>query len=63
MPEGERRDPDEHPLKQGDHALDATRYALHTELSRSGRTEAYLAELQQWVELRRRPAGAGNEVW
>ena len=57
VPEGERRDPAEHPLKQGDHALDATRYALHSELGRSGRTEAYLAEMRRWVELRSSPPG------
>jgi hypothetical protein len=49
---GERRDPAEHQLKQDDQAMDATRYALHTELSRIGSTGAYLAELRCWVELR-----------
>ena len=35
------------PLKAADHALDATRYALHSALPTLARTEAYLAELRQ----------------
>jgi phage terminase large subunit-like protein len=35
------------PLKAADHALDATRYALHSALPALARTEAYLAELRQ----------------
>jgi len=49
-----RRDTSEQPLKQNDHALDATRYALHTALGRAHRVEAYLAGLQ------RRVRGAGQ---
>ena len=44
------RDPAEQPIKQNDHALDATRYALHTELSRqraSSQTDAWLANLKR----------------
>jgi hypothetical protein len=51
-----RRDPAEQPLKQGDHAMDATRYALHTELAGAARTEAYLADIRRWMA--RPPAGA-----
>ncbi len=35
------------PLKRNDHALDATRYALHTHLSQARATDAYLAALRQ----------------
>jgi phage terminase large subunit-like protein len=45
-PAGGQRDPAEHPLKQGDHALDATRYALHSEFQQTARAERYLAELR-----------------
>jgi hypothetical protein len=48
--EGALRDPTEHPLKQNDHALDATRYALHSELGRAARTEAYLADMRWRAE-------------
>jgi hypothetical protein len=44
------RDPAEQPLKQNDHALDATRYALHTELARqraATRTDGWLADLKR----------------
>ncbi|MGH2515254.1 MAG: hypothetical protein ACRDHP_06325, partial [Ktedonobacterales bacterium] len=44
-----RRDPSEEPLKQSDHALDAARYALHSELAGVAKTEAYLGELQRWM--------------
>jgi phage terminase large subunit-like protein len=44
LPNG-RRDPSEQPLKQNDHALDATRYALHTELGRGAHADAYLANM------------------
>jgi hypothetical protein len=47
LPDGARRDPAEHPVKQGDHAMDATRYALHTELTQYARTEAYLDEMRR----------------
>ncbi len=43
---GEHRDPSEQPLKQNDHALDATRYALHTALGQARATNAYLARLR-----------------
>jgi hypothetical protein len=42
-----KRDPSELPLKQADHALDATRYALHGELTGWVRTEAYLADMRR----------------
>jgi hypothetical protein len=42
-----QRDPSEQPLKQSDHALDATRYALHGELASAAKTEAYLAALRR----------------
>jgi phage terminase large subunit-like protein len=44
------RDPAEQPIKQNDHALDATRYALHTELARqraAHQTEDWLANLRR----------------
>ncbi|MEO7002245.1 MAG: terminase family protein [Ktedonobacterales bacterium] len=44
-----RRDPSEQPLKQHDHALDATRYALHTALGQARATNAYLAGLRKRV--------------
>ena len=44
-----RRDPSEEPIKQADHALDALRYALHSELAGVAKTEAYLGELQRWM--------------
>jgi phage terminase large subunit-like protein len=43
----EGRDPSEQPLKQNDHALDASRYALHTALGRSRATTAYLEAIQR----------------
>jgi len=43
----EGRDPSEQPLKQNDHALDATRYALHTALGRARATTAYLEAMQR----------------
>jgi hypothetical protein len=49
-PAGRKRDPGEHPLKQGDHAMDATRYALHTALRQSARAETYLADLRRRTE-------------
>jgi hypothetical protein len=52
-----RRDPAERPLKRHDHALDATRYALHTELGRSARSEAYLARAQRHAALKLQPPG------
>jgi hypothetical protein len=39
---GGRRDPSEQPLKQNDHALDASRYALHSELGQARQADAYL---------------------
>ncbi|MBF6588949.1 MAG: hypothetical protein IVW57_00275 [Ktedonobacterales bacterium] len=47
--EGQERNPDEKPLKQNDHAMDATRYALHTELAR---TRDLAAEMRQRVAMR-----------
>jgi hypothetical protein len=50
-PSGARRDPAERPLKQGDHAMNATRYALPTEFSQSAQAEAYLADMRRRAEL------------
>ena len=47
--DGRKRDPSEEPVKQSDHALDATRYAPHTVLREHAATEAYLAEMQRYV--------------
>jgi hypothetical protein len=44
---GEGRDPSEQPLKQNDHALDATRYALFTALGRARATTAYLEAMRR----------------
>jgi phage terminase large subunit-like protein len=55
-PAGGQRDPAEHPLKQGDHAMDATRYALHSELHQTARAERYLAELRWRAEAQRQAA-------
>jgi hypothetical protein len=48
-PEGTalKRDPRDEPVKMADHAMDATRYALHGELGEAARTEAYLAAMQR----------------
>ena len=43
----EGRDPSEQPLKQNDHSLDATRYALHTALGHSRATTAYLDSMRR----------------
>lgn len=40
-----RRDASEEPIKLNDHTMDATRYALHSELAGIAKTEAYLASL------------------
>lgn len=48
--ERSKRDPSEEPVKQSDHALDAGRYALHTELGEQAATEAYLAEMRRYVK-------------
>lgn len=47
---GDRRDPSEQPIKQNDHALDATRYALHTSLSQRRGVNTYLATLRRHTE-------------
>ena len=44
------RDAAEQPLKQNDHAMDATRYALHSELGRlraASQTDSWLADLKR----------------
>jgi hypothetical protein len=41
------KEPSEQPLKQNDHALDATRYALHTHLRQARAADAYLAGMQR----------------
>jgi phage terminase large subunit-like protein len=48
---GTERDTREEPVKQGDHAMSATRYVLHSELGAGGAaaTDAYLAALLQRV--------------
>jgi len=43
----EGRDPSEQPLKQNDHSLDASRYALHTALGRARATAAYLDAMRR----------------
>jgi hypothetical protein len=40
----------EQPLKQNDHALDATRYALHTHLRQARAADAYLAAMQRRLD-------------
>ena len=50
--DGRKRDPSEEPVKQSNHALDATRYALHTELGEHAATEAYLAEMRRYAMMR-----------
>ena len=42
--QAERAAASEQPLKANDHAMDATRYALHSHLGAARATEAYLAE-------------------
>ena len=51
------RDPAERPIKRNDHALDATRYALHTELGQQAQSEAYLARLVRQRAHARAAAG------
>ena len=46
------RDPSEQPVKQNDHALDATRYALHTALGQARAADAQIAALQRRLDLR-----------
>ncbi|WIG60636.1 MAG: hypothetical protein OJF49_003384 [Ktedonobacterales bacterium] len=48
--QSDQRDSSELPLKRNDHALDATRYALHTALGQSRATTAYLDTLQRRVD-------------
>jgi hypothetical protein len=57
---GGQRDPSEQPLKQNDHLMDATHYALHTELGQAARAEAYLVgmvDLAHHPELLHREGG------
>jgi hypothetical protein len=42
-----KRDSCDEPVQLADHAMDATRYALHSELGEAAKTEAYLAEMQR----------------
>jgi phage terminase large subunit len=60
--ERSKRDPSELPIKQSDHAMDATRYALHGELGGRAKTEAYLADMRQYVEQRARRSSAAAEA-
>jgi hypothetical protein len=59
-PEGTalKRDPRDEPVKLMDHAMDATRYALHGELDgelgEAARTQAYLAAMQRRLAGMRR---------
>jgi hypothetical protein len=46
------RDPSEQPVKQNDHALDATRYAVHTALGQTRAADAQIAALQRRLDLR-----------
>ncbi|HEV2456966.1 MAG TPA: hypothetical protein VGS80_01275 [Ktedonobacterales bacterium] len=46
------RDPSEQPAKQNDHALDATRYAVHTALGQTRAADAQIAALQRRLDLR-----------
>lgn len=46
LPNG-RHDPSEQPLKQNDHSLDATRYALHSELGQPAQADAYLSGMRR----------------
>lgn len=48
--ERSKRDPAEEPVKQSDHLLDATRYALHSALGQQTATEAYLASMASMVK-------------
>ncbi len=48
------------PIKQNDHALDATRYALHTALGRGRATGAYLASMQRRPREDGGSSGAGH---
>lgn len=53
--ERSKRDPAEEPVKQSDHLMDATRYALHSELGQQTATEAYLAGMQRLVKPEIKP--------
>ena len=53
--DAERPGAAEVPLKRNDHALDATRYALHTHLSHSRAAEAYLDRLRRRAARRAGP--------
>jgi hypothetical protein len=44
-----KRDPAEEPIKQSDHALDALRYALRSELGQATAVDAYLHEMGRLV--------------
>ena len=50
--ESSARAPSEHPLKQNDHAMDATRYALHTHFAQARATAAYLDALTRRLSSR-----------
>jgi hypothetical protein len=49
---GERRDPQEKPVKKFDHAMDATRYALHTALGAKTRTRRLDSRAQEQLLAR-----------
>jgi phage terminase large subunit len=57
-----KRDPSEEPLKQRDHALDAMRYALQSELAGVAKTEAYLGEMQRWMASQQTEREAAEQV-
>ena len=49
-----RRDGSEEPIKLNDHAMDALRYALFSELGSAGSTDAYIEEMARWLSMERR---------
>ena len=55
------RDPDEKPLKANDHALDASRYALHTHLTRLRAAESHLAAINARLALRAAPTPPASD--
>ncbi len=54
-PAGMGAEASEVPIKANDHAMDATRYALHTHLTGKRKFDAYLADMRRGIELRRLP--------
>jgi hypothetical protein len=50
-----KRDSSEQPLKQNDHVMDATRYALHSEFGEGSQADAYLANMRRRLSRPRDP--------